>query len=106
MSKDPFLEFYKKMQDASKEVFDKNTSFFIARIKSPLPNLEIQLDDIVLDKDDILINSNLIKLHNASITCSNGAIEHNLVDELNIGDKVVLLKINGIFILISKVVSI
>lgn len=103
--KDPFLEMYKKMKEASEEVLNKNTSFFIAKITKPLPNIELMLNDVPLDKDDILIDSNLLKLNEANVTCSTGSINHNLKDTLNMGDQVILLKINDKFALISKVVS-
>lgn len=103
--KDPFLELHKKIENTAKEVLDKNTSFFIAKITKPLPNVELMLNDVPLDKDDILIDSNLLKLNEADVTCSTGSITHNLKDSLNVGDKVILLKINDRFILISKVVS-
>lgn len=103
--KDPFLELHKKIENTVKEVLDKNTSFFIAKITKPLPNIELMLNDVPLDRDDILIDSNLLKLNEADVTCSAGSINHNLKDPLNIGDKVILLKINDRFVLISKVVS-
>ena len=103
--KDPFLEMYKKMKEASEEVLNKNTSFFIAKITKPLPNIELMLNDVLLDKDDILIDSNLLKLNEANVTCSTGSINHNLKDTLNVGNQVILLKINDKFALISKVVS-
>jgi hypothetical protein len=62
-------------------------SFFIAKIVSPLPNLKVNLNDLILDKDDFLIS-------------------YDLVNVLEVNDKVVLLRINDKFIIISKVVSI
>jgi hypothetical protein len=81
--KDPFLELYSLMGEATKI----EASFFIAKIISPLPNLKIQLNDLTLDKDDFLIS-------------------YGLKDILNINDKVVLLRIDDKFIILSKVVSI
>ena len=79
----PFLELYSLMGEATKV----EASFFIAKIISPLPNLRVNLNDLVLDKDDFLIS-------------------HDLVNVLETNDKVVLLRINDKFIIISKVVSI
>ena len=62
-------------------------SFFIAKVVSPLPNLKVNLNDLVLDKDDFLIS-------------------YNLADNLSINDKVVLLRIDDKFIILDKVVSI
>lgn len=81
--KDPFLELYSLMGEATKI----EASFFIAKVISPLPNLKIQLNDLTLDKDDFLIS-------------------YGLKDILNINDKVVLLRIDDKFIILSKVVSI
>lgn len=81
--KDPFLELYSLMGEATKI----EASFFIAKIISPLPNLKIQLNDLTLDKDDFLIS-------------------YGLKDMLNINDKVVLLRVDDKFIILSKVVSI
>ena len=53
--KDPFLELYSLMGEATKI----EASFFIAKVISPLPNLKIQLNDLTLDKDDFLISYGL-----------------------------------------------
>ena len=100
--KDPFLELYSLMGEATKI----EASFFIAKVISPLPNLNIQLNDLTLDKDDFLISKNLLLSNNANITANECSIEHNLKDELKINDKVVLLRIDDKFIVLSKVVSI
>ena len=98
----PFLELYSLMGEATKI----EASFFVAKIISPLPNLKIQLNDLTLDKDDFLISKNLLLSNNANITANECSIEHNLKDELKINDKVVLLRIDDKFIILSKVVSI
>ena len=100
--KDPFLSLYEIMGEATKI----EASFFIAKIISPLPNLKVQLNDLVLDKDDFLISKSLLLSNNANISASECSIEHNLKDELKINDKVVLLRIDDKFIILSKVVSI
>ena len=100
--KDPFLSLYEIMGEATKI----EASFFIAKIISPLPNLKVQLNDLVLDKDDFLISKSLLLSNNAKITASDCSIEHNLKDELKVNDKVVLLRIDDKFIILSKVVSI
>ena len=81
--KNPFLELYSLMGEATKV----EASFFIAKVVSPLPNLKVNLNDLVLDKDDFLIS-------------------YNLADNLSINDKVVLLRIDDKFIILDKVVSI
>lgn len=99
--KNPYLELYKMMAEAT----EIQPSFFIGKIKSISP-FTVNLSDIVLDSDDLLIDSTIMKLHNASIKCSEGTIEHNLKDELKVNDKVVMLRIYDKFIIISKVVAI
>ena len=79
----PFLSLYEIMGEATKI----EASFFIAKVVSPLPNLKVNLNDLVLDKDDFLIS-------------------YNLADNLSINDKVVLLRIDDKFIILDKVVSI
>ena len=79
----PFLGLYELMGEATKV----KASFFMAKIVSPYTNLKANLNDLILDKDDFLIS-------------------HDLVNVLEVNDKVVLLRINDKFIIISKVVSI
>ena len=100
--KDPFLELYSLMGEATKI----EASFFIAKVISPLPSLKIQLNDLTLDKDDFLISKSLLLSNNANITANECSIEHNLKDELKVNDKIVLLRIDDKFIILSKVVSI
>lgn len=100
--KNPFLELYEIMGEATKI----EASFFIAKVVSPLPNLKVNLNDLVLDKDDFLISKSLLLSNNANITANECSIEHNLRDTLNVNDKVVLLKVDDKFIILDKVVSI
>ena len=81
-------------------------SFYFAKVTSGLPNLKVMLNDMELGKNNLLIDKTLLDRHNYSISCSNGSITHNLKDKLNVGDKVVMLRDNNKFIIISKVVSI
>ena len=113
----PFLCLYEVMAKATKI----EASFFIAKVKTPLPNLEVQLNDIVLDKDDLLIDK-WLKDRNEDLfteyqghthggdTTGDGnhrhQIKYNVQDKLQVNDKVILLKINDKFIVLSKVVSI
>ena len=126
----PFLGLYEVMGEATKV----EPSFFIAKIKTPLPDLKVQLNDIELDKDNLLIDKWLkdrnedlftedIETHTHT-TSTEGAgetfhshtvsnenehkheIKEPIQDKLEVNDKVILLKINDKFIIISKVVSI
>ena len=51
--KDPFLSLYEIMGEATKI----EASFFIAKVISPLPNLKVNLNDLVLDKDDFSLST-------------------------------------------------
>ena len=96
-------------------------SFFIAKVISPLPDLKVQLNDIELDKDNLLIDKwlkdrdedlftdNEGHTHGGDTT-GNGEHKHQIKEpihnKLEIDDKVLLLKVDDKFIVLSKVVSI
>ena len=98
----PFLELYSLMGEATKV----EASFFIAKVVSPLPNLKVNLNDLVLDKDDFLISKSLLLSNDVNITSNECNINHNLKDELKPNDKVILLRIDDKFIILEKVVAI
>ena len=113
----PFLGLYEVMGEATKI----EASFFIAKVASSFPNLKVQLNDIELDKDSLLIDK-WLKDRNEDLfteyqghshggdTTGDGnhrhQIKYNIQDKLQAGDKVILLKIDDKFIIISKVVAI
>ena len=113
----PFLGLYEVMAEATKV----EASFFIAKITSPLPNLKVHLNDIELDKDNLLIDK-WLKDRNEDLfteyeghshggdTTGDGNHRHDIKepiqDKLKADDKVILLKVNDKFIVLSKVVSI
>ena len=113
----PFLGLYEVMAEATKI----EASFFIAKIISPLPDLKGQLNDIELDKDNLLIDK-WLKDRNEDLftkneghshggdTTGDGSHKHEIKepiqDKLEVNDKVVLLKSDDKFIILSKVVSI
>jgi hypothetical protein len=94
-----FIEFIGSVQQVE-------PSFFIAKISNPLPNLKITLEGIELDKDDFLISKSLLMTNNAQVTCSTGNIQHNLKDVLSVGDNVLLVKVNNLYIVVDKVVNV
>ena len=98
----PFLELYSLMGEATKV----EASFFMGKVLSPLPDLKVNLNDLVLDKDDFLISKSLLLANDANIAASECNINHNLKDKLNINDKVVILRIGDKFIILDKVVKI
>ena len=113
----PFLELYSLMGEATKV----EASFFIGKVVSPLPNIQVGLNDLILDKDDLLIDK-WIKDRNEDLfteymghshggdTTGDGnhrhQLKHNLQDRLKVDDKVILLRIGDKFVILSKVVSI
>ena len=113
----PYLGLYQVMAEATKI----EASFFIAKVKTPLPNLEVQLNDIILDKDDLLIDKWILDRNerlfteyeghsHGGDTTGDGRHRHEIKElthnKLEVDDRVVLLKINDKFVIISKVVSI
>lgn len=101
---DPFNNFLLMIRQEVENLIPP--SYYIGKIKSPLPNLEVELGDMPLYKQQLEIDKTLLDRHNFSVSCSNGSITHNLNDTLNTGDKVIMLKDREKFIIISKVVSI
>ena len=113
----PFLGLYQVMGEATKV----EASFFIGKVVSPLPNIQVGLNDLILDKDDLLIDK-WIKDRNEDLfteymghshggdTTGDGnhrhQLKHNLQDKLKVDDKVILLRIGDKFVILSKVVSI
>lgn len=106
----------------------------IGIVVSPLPNLIIKTSEIELDKDNLMIDKWLLDRHKETQTYTKGEHTHSggghatgegggdgththtggehshkskdYVNKLNIGDKVVMLREDDIFYIISKVVSI
>jgi hypothetical protein len=104
----PYLGLYEIIKENGKV----EPSFFIAKITSPLPNLKVSFNNIELDKDNLLVDKWLVDRNEDLFTenaTANVVHKHQLKDiqdKLNIGDKVVLLRIDEKFIVLSKVVSI
>lgn len=101
---DPFNGFLMMIREEIERMIPQY--YYIGKIKTPLPNLEVELGDMPLYKQQLEIDKTLLDRHNFSVSCSNGSINHNLNDTLNVGDKVIMLRNNEKFIIISKVVSI
>lgn len=100
----PFSELINVLREEGS--FYNEPSFYFAKVTSELPNLKVMLNDMELNKNNLLIDKSLLDRHNYSVSCSDGSITHNLKDKLSVGDKVVMLRDNNKFIIISKVVSI
>lgn len=100
----PFSELINVLREEGS--FYNEPSFYFAKVTSELPNLKVMLNDMELNKNNLLIDKSLLDRHNYSVSCSNGSLTHNLKDKLSVGDKVVMLRDNNKFIIISKVVSV
>lgn len=101
---DPFNGFLMMIREEIERMIP--LPYYIGKIKSPLPNLEVELGGMPLYKQQLEIDKTLLDRHNFSVSCSSGSVSHNLNDTLNVGDKVIMLRNNEKFIIISKVVSI
>ena len=100
----PFSELINVLREEGS--FYNEPSFYFAKVTSELPNLKVMLNDMELNKNNLLIDKSLLDRHNYSVSCRNGNMTHNLKDKLSVGDKVVMLRDNNKFIIISKVVSV
>lgn len=98
----PYLE----MLGIMKDVPPKQKFFHLGKVKTKLPNLVINLNNMDLGVEDFKIASSLLTLNNVDIDVTNETVTHNLKDELNVNDEVLLIEFNNTFILLSKVVSI
>lgn len=83
----PFSELINVLREEGS--FYNEPSFYFAKVTSKLPNLKVSLNDMELNKNNLLIDK---------ILFDNNA--------LNVGDRVIMLRDNNKFIIISKVVSI
>lgn len=134
MEKNPYNEFLSIIKETSKSNITENKLLNIGIVVSPLPNLIIKTSEIELDKDNLMIDKWLLDRHKETQTYIKGEHTHSggghatgegggdgththtggghshkskdYVNKLNIGDKVVMLREDDIFYIISKVVSI
>ena len=134
MEKNPFNELIGIVKDISKSNITENKLFNIGVVVSPLPDLVIKTSNIELDKDNLMIDKWLLDRHWESRTYTKGEHTHSggghstgegggdgthshsggghshkskdYVDKLKVGDKVIMLRENDMFYIISKVVSI
>ena len=83
----PFSELINVLREEGS--FYNEPSFYFAKVTSKLPNLKVSLNDMELNKNNLLIDKILF--------------DNNV---LNVGDRVIMLRDNNKFIIISKVVSI
>ena len=133
MERNPFNELILQIKDISKSNITENKQLNIGEVLSPLPDLRIKTSGIILDRDNLMIDQWLLDRHKETTTYTEGTHTHSggghstgegggdgththsggghthkskdYVNKLQPGDKVVMLRENDIFYIISKVVS-
>ena len=133
MEKNPFNELINQIKDISKINMTENKQLNIGEVIQPLPNLKIKTSGIELDKDNLMIDKWLLDRHEETQTYTEGEHTHSggghstgegggdgthshsggghshkskdYVDKLKVGDKVIMLRENDMFYIISKVVK-
>lgn len=105
---DPYNQILSLMREEG--AFHNEPPFFIGEIISPLPDIKVKVNDLILDKHNLKIDKWL--LDRAIETFKNfddGDHSHEmrepLKNTLDIGDSVIMLRKGDEFIIISKVVS-
>lgn len=133
MEKNPFNELINQIKDISKTNMTENKQLNIGEVIQPLPNLKIKTSGIELDRDNLMIDKWLLDRHKETQTYTDGSHSHSggghstgegggdgthshsggghshkskdYVDKLKVGDKVIMLRENDMFYIISKVVK-
>ena len=133
MEKNPFNELINQIKDISKINMTENKQLNIGEVIQPLPNLKIKTSGIELDRDNLMIDKWLLDRHKETQTYTEGEHTHSggghstgegggdgthshsggghshkskdYVDKLKVGDKVIMLRENVMFYIISKVVK-
>lgn len=133
MEKNPFNELISQIKDISKINITENKQLNIGEVIQPLPKLKIKTSGIELDRDNLMIDKWLLDRHEETQTYTEGEHTHSggghstgegggdgthshsggghshkskdYVDKLKVGDKVIMLRENDMFYIISKVVK-
>ena len=133
MEKNPFNELINQIKDISKINMTENKQLNIGEVIQPLPNLKIKTSGIELDRDNLRIDKWVLDRHKETQTYTEGEHTHSggghstgegggdgthshsggghshkskdYVDKLKVGDKVIMLRENDMFYIISKVVK-
>lgn len=133
MEKNPFNELISQIKDISKTNITENKQLNIGEVIQPLPKLKIKTSGIELDRDNLMIDKWLLDRHEETQTYTEGEHTHSggghstgegggdgthshsggghshkskdYVDKLKVGDKVIMLRENDMFYIISKVVK-
>lgn len=122
MEKNPINALISEIKGISKENY--TSDLYLGIVKSGFPNLTVQTHNIIIDKDNILIDKWLVDRHEELEDYTKGEHTHGVcgegggagsgehihksktyVDKLKAGDKVVMLRVEDTFCIISKVVG-
>lgn len=118
MEYNPYLDLYTLMGQAT----EVKPSFYLGKVIKKFPNLQVQLNDIILKPSDLMIDKWLLDRatleyindeedgpHTHHDVTGEGLHKHRLLEPLKnileIGDTLVLLPMKSRFIIISKVVE-
>ncbi|HBF0842761.1 TPA: DUF2577 family protein [Clostridioides difficile] len=104
----PINEFIGIIREEGK--YYNQPSFFIGKIKSKLPDLKIETNNIILEKEDILIDSWIfdrqIETFNTETSQEHKhEVKNPFIDKFELGDMVIMFKIGNKFAVVSKLVS-
>ncbi|EQJ93865.1 TPA: DUF2577 family protein [Clostridioides difficile] len=104
----PINEFIGIMREEGKHY--NEPSFFIGKIKDKLPNLKIEINNIILEKENILIDSWILDRQIETFnTETNQEHKHEVknpfIDTFKPDDMVIMFKIGDKFAVVSKLVS-
>ncbi|MFL8801381.1 MULTISPECIES: DUF2577 family protein [unclassified Clostridioides] len=104
----PINEFIKIMREEGK--FHNEPSFFIGKVKDKLPDLKIEINNLLLEKENLLIDSWILNSQIETFeTEINQEHKHNIknpfTNNLETGDMVIMFKIGEKFAVVSKLVS-
>ncbi|HGS8878364.1 TPA: DUF2577 family protein [Clostridioides difficile] len=105
---DPINEFIGIIREEGKHY--NEPSFFIGKVKDKLPDLKIEINNLLLEKESLLIDSWILDRQIESFNTEiNKEHKHNIknpfIDTFEAGDMVIMFKINDKFAVISKLVG-
>ncbi|HBG1773065.1 TPA: DUF2577 family protein [Clostridioides difficile] len=105
---DPINEFIGIIREEGKHY--NEPSFFIGEIKSKLPDLKIEVNNVILEKEDILIDSWILDRQIETFNTETSQehrheVKNPFIDTFEEEDTVIMFKIGDKFAVVSKLVS-
>ncbi|EIS9525865.1 DUF2577 family protein [Clostridioides difficile] len=104
----PINEFIGIIREEGK--YHNQPSFFIGKIKSKLPDLKIEVNNIILETEDILIDSWILDRQIETFNTETSQqhkhqVKNPFIDAFEEDDTVIMFKIGDKFAVVSKLVS-